>query len=215
AWLEEYTARPYAFDKLDFVLIPSFQFGGMEHAGAILYNASSMMLEQTATQNQLLERANTISHETAHMWFGDLVTMEWFNDVWMKEVFANFMAAKIVNPSYPEVNHDLRFLLSNYPAAYDIDRTPGTNPIRQQLANLNEAGTLYGAIIYQKAPVIMRQLEMILGSDTFRGGIRAYLKEYAFGNATWNDLIRILDARTPEDLAAWSHAWVEERGRPR
>ena len=99
------------------------------------------------------------------MWFGDLVTMRWFNDVWMKEVFANFMAAKIVNPSFPDVNHELRFLLAHYPAAYDVDRTAGTNPIRQPLDNLNEAGSLYGAIIYQKAPVVMRQLEALLGDD--------------------------------------------------
>src|SRR4029077_7540345 len=107
AWLEDYTAIPYPFDKLDFILIPSFQFGGMEHAGAMLYNAAGLMLDESATQNQLLNRASTISHETSHMWFGDLVTMQWFNDVWMKEVFANFMAAKIVNPSFPTVNHEL------------------------------------------------------------------------------------------------------------
>jgi aminopeptidase N len=148
------------------------------------------------------------------MWFGDLVTMQWFTDVWMKEVFANFMAAKIVNPSFPEVNHDLRFLLSHYPAAYEIDRTAGANPIRQPLANLNEAGQLYGAIIYQKAPIMMRQLEMLVGEAAFRDGLRVYLKQHAFGNATWTDLIRILDATTPQDLAAWSRAWVEERGRP-
>ncbi len=213
-WLEDYTRIPYAFRKFDFVLIPSFQFGGMEHAGAILYNAASVLLDQSATQNQLLDRASLIAHETSHMWFGDLVTMRWFNDVWMKEVFANFMAAKIVNPSFPQVNHDLRFLLSNYPQAYQIDRTPGANPIRQPLANLNEAGQLYGAIIYQKAPIVMRQLELIVGETAFRDGLREYLKTYSFGNATWLDLVKILDARTPQNLAAWSHAWVEERGRP-
>ena len=144
AWLEEYTGIPYPWGKFDFVLIPSFQFGGMEHPGAIFYNASTLLLDESATQNQLLGRANTISHETSHMWFGDLVTMRWFNDVWMKEVMANFLAAKIVNPSFPEINHDLRFLLSHYPSAYGIDRTAGANPIRQNLANLDEAGTLYG-----------------------------------------------------------------------
>ncbi len=214
-WLEEYTTLPYAFGKFDFVAIPSFQFGGMEHAGAVFYNASSLFLDDTATQNQRLGRASLIAHETAHMWFGDLVTMRWFNDVWMKEVFANFMAAKIVNPSFPEVNHDLRFLYSHYPAAYDVDRTPGANPIRQPLTNLNEAGSLYGAIIYQKAPIVMRQLELLLGAGEFRDGLRDYLKKYAMANATWPDLIQILDARTPADLAAWSRAWVEERGRPR
>ena len=214
AYLERYTAIPYPFGKFDFVAIPAFQFGGMEHAGKILYNASGLMLDESATQNQLLGRASVIAHETAHMWFGDLVTMRWFNDVWMKEVFANFMAAKIVNPSFPAVNHELRFLLSHYPAAYEVDRTPGANPIRQVLDNLNEAGQMYGAIIYQKAPIVMRHLEALLGEDSFRDGLREYLEAHAFGNATWTDLITVLDRRTPMDLQAWSRVWVDQPGRP-
>jgi aminopeptidase N len=213
-WMQQYTAIPYPFGKFDFVLVPAFQFGGMEHAGAVFYNAGSLLLDPSATQNDLLERASIISHETAHMWFGDLVTMRWFDDVWLKEVFANFMAAKIVNPSFPTINHDLRFLLDYYPGAYDIDRTDGSNPIRQPLANLSEAGTLYGNIIYNKAPIVMRQLEGFLGPDAFRDGLREYLKRFSFGNATWSDLITLLDDRTPEDLAAWSRAWVEEDRRP-
>jgi len=214
SWLEQYTAIKYPFGKFDFLLVPSFQFGGMEHAGAIFYNASGLFLDESATQNQKLGRASVIAHETAHMWFGDLVTMRWFNDVWMKEVFANFMAAKIVNPSFPGINHDLRFLLTYYPAAYEVDRTPGTNSIRQRLDNLSDAGTLYGAIIYQKAPIVMRQLEMILGADVFRDGLRDYLNGHMFGTASWPDLINVLDGRAPDDLEAWSHAWVEEAGRP-
>ena len=214
AWLEAYTDIPYPFGKFDFVAVPSFQFGGMEHPGALLYNAQRLLLEESATQNQMLGRASLIAHETAHMWFGDLVTMRWFDDVWMKEVFANFMAAKIVNPSFPEVNHDLRFLLAHYPVAYQVDRTAGANPIRQPLSNLEDAGQLYGAIIYQKAPIAMRQLEMIVGEETFREGLQEYLSTYRFGNATWVDLVRVLDARAPEDLEAWSRTWVEERGRP-
>jgi aminopeptidase N len=213
-WLEDYTDIKYPWGKFDFVLIPSFQFGGMEHAGAILYNAANLMLDESATQNQLLERASVIAHETAHMWFGDLVTMRWFNDVWIKEVFANFMAAKIVNPSFPQVNHELRFLLAHYPAAYQVDRTAGTNAIRQELANLDEAGQMYGPIIYQKAPIVMRQLELIVGERRFRNGLREYLKRYSYGNATWLDLVRIIDDRTRENIAEWSRAWVEDRGRP-
>jgi aminopeptidase N len=140
--------------------------------------------------------------------------MRWFDDVWMKEVFANFMAAKIVNPSFPEINHELRFLLAHYPSAYDVDRTPGTNAIRQRLDNLSEAGSLYGAIIYQKAPIVMRQLEARIGAEAFKTGVRQYLRSHRFGNATWPDLIAVLDARTPDDLAAWSRAWVEQPGRP-
>lgn len=213
-WLEDYTGRSYPFGKFDFVLIPAFQFGGMEHPGAVYYNATAQLLDETATQEQMLARASTIAHETAHMWFGDLVTMKWFDDVWLKEVFANLMAAKIVNPSFPAINHELRFLIQHYPAAYSVDRTAGANPVRQTLDNLSEAGSLYGAIIYDKAPIVMRQLETILGEGPFREGLREYLRRYEFGNATWSDLIQILDERTAEDLAAWSHAWVDEPGRP-
>ena len=213
-WLESYTGIPYPFGKFDFLLVPAFQFGGMEHPGSVYYNAPALLLDESATQNQKLGRASLIAHEAAHMWFGDLVTMRWFNDVWMKEVFANFMAAKIVNPAFPEINHDLRFLYAHYPAAYDVDRTPGTNAIRQRLDNLDEAGSMYGAIIYQKAPIVMRQLELLIGESSFRDGMREYLNAHAFGNATWTDLIATLDRRTPEDLAAWSRSWVEEAGRP-
>ena len=212
--LEDYTGIPYPFGKFDFALIPAFEFGGMEHPGAIFYRDSGILLEESATEQQRLSRASLISHETSHMWFGDLVTMQWFNDVWMKEVFANFMAGKIVNPSFPEVNHDLLFLTNNYPAAYGVDRTAGTHPIRQELENLNEAGSLYGAIIYQKAPIVMRQLERLVGPDRFREGIRVYLDRFRFSNATWLDLIEILDERTETDLVAWSRTWVEEPGRP-
>ncbi|HKJ01031.1 MAG TPA: M1 family aminopeptidase, partial [Longimicrobiales bacterium] len=125
AWLEEYTGIAYPFQKFAFALIPSFQYGGMEHPGGILYNASGLMLDETATQGQILGRASVIAHETTHMWFGDYVTMNWFDDVWMKEVFANFMAAKIVHPAFPDVDHDLRFLMAHVPAAYAVDRTRG------------------------------------------------------------------------------------------
>ena len=166
-WLEEYTGIKYPFGKFDFALIPAFQYGGMEHPGAILYRESSLMLDESPSINRQLSRASLIAHETAHMWFGDLVTMEWFDDVWLKEVFANFMAAKIVNPNFPEIDHELRFLLAHYPGAYSIDRTAGTHPIQQPLDNLENAGTLYGSIIYQKAPIVMRNLEDLIWCSAF------------------------------------------------
>ena len=215
AWLEEYTGIPFPFEKFDFVLVPAFQYGGMEHPGAIFYRADSLLLDESATQNAYLGRASVIAHETAHQWFGDLVTMTWFDDVWMKETFANFMAAKIVNPAFPEVDHDLRFLLAHHPGAYGVDRTAGANPIRQPLDNLNEAGTLYGAIIYQKAPIVFAHLERLIGEDALRAGLREYLAAHAYANASWTDLITVLDGRTDEDLATWSRTWVEESGRPR
>jgi aminopeptidase N len=213
-WLEEYTGIAYPFEKFDFIAIPAFQFSGMEHPGAILYRDSRLFLDASATQTEILDRASLIAHETAHMWFGDLVTMRWFDDVWTKEVFANFMAAKIVNPSFPEIDHDLRFYLTHYPAAYEIDRTEGTHPIRQPLENMNEAASLYGAIIYQKAPIVMRQLEFLIGEEALRSGLQEYLRSFAFGNATWPDLVTILDRRTDTDLQTWSRNWVEREGRP-
>ncbi len=213
-WLEKYTGIKYPFKKFDFVLIPSFQYGGMEHVGAIQYRASSLFLDKDPSETRLLGRANLIAHETAHMWFGNLVTMDWFNDVWTKEVFANFMAAKMVNPAFREVDHQLNFLIRHYPSAYSVDRTEGANPIRQDLPNLNEAGSLYGAIIYNKAPIMMRQLEKILGEEKFRQGIQEYLSTYKFKNATWPELISILDSKTELDLFSWSKVWVETAGRP-
>jgi aminopeptidase N len=140
--------------------------------------------------------------------------MTWFNDVWMKEVFASFMAAKVVNPLFPEQNHELQFLFDHYPEAYEIDRSAGTNAVRQELANLNDSASLYGAIIYNKAPVVMRQLELMIGPETFQEGVREYLRKYSFENASWPDLIEILDRKVTEDLKGWSQRWIEDIGRP-
>jgi len=194
--------------------LPGFPYGGMEHAGAIGYRASSLLLGEDPPLTELLGRAQLIAHETAHMWFGNLVTMRWFNDVWTKEVFANFMADKMVNPAFPEVDHALNFLVSHYPAAYAVDRSEGANPIRQALPNLNQAGQLYGSIIYNKAPIMMRQLELLVGEEGLRQGLGEYLRRYGRGNATWPELIAILDAHTDIDLASWSEVWVSTAGRP-
>jgi len=215
SFLETYTNYKFPFQKLDFAAIPGFQYGGMEHVGAIQYRQSSLFLNKSATQSQKLGRARLLAHETAHMWFGDLVTMKWFNDVWMKEVFANFMADKIVNPTFPNINHKLQFLTAHYPSAYSEDRTQGATPIRQYLDNLKNAGTLYGRIIYNKAPIMMRQLETLIGEEKFKEGIQEYIATYAHQNADWPELIAILDAKTPTKLNDWSDVWVNKSGRPK
>ena len=213
-WLEEYTGIEYPFQKLDFALIPTFQYGGMEHVGAIQYRDRGLLLDEDPSPTRLLGRAGLIAHETAHMWFGDLVTMDWFNDVWTKEVFAGFMSSKAINPSFPEIDHELNKLVRRYPGAYAVDRSEGANPIRQELPNLNEAGNLYGGIIYAKAPIMMEQLEMLIGEEKFREGMQEYLSSYAHGNATWPALIEILDTKSDQDLKAWSEVWVNTAGRP-
>jgi aminopeptidase N len=213
-WLEKYTQIPYPFDKFGFVLIPSFQYSGMEHPGSIFYRASSLLLEAAPTLNEQLARASLIAHETSHIWFGDFVTMKWFDDVWLKEVFAGFMADKIVSPDFPDVNHELRFLLSRFPAAYDVDRTKGTNPVIQQLDNMKDAGSLYGGIIYNKAPIVMKHLEQITGEKGLQAGLQTYLGKYSYSNARWDDLISILEEETSMPLEEWSRSWVKEAGMP-
>ena len=213
-FMQEYTGIAFPFQKLDIIAVPDFQFGGMEHVGAILFKASSLFLDSGATREQFIGRSNLLSHETAHMWFGDLVTMTWFNDVWMKEVFANFMADKISNITLPDGNYDLKFLVDHYPAAYSVDRTAGTHPIRQQLDNLQDAGSLYGNIIYHKAPIVMRQLELLIGEEPFRKGLQDYLHAHEYGNASWPDLLRSMQKYTTVDLTAWNKVWVDGTGRP-
>ncbi|MBQ0024513.1 MAG: aminopeptidase [Bacteroidales bacterium] len=213
-WLEEYTSIPYPFSKYDFIVLPDFQYGGMEHAGATLYNDKRIFTGSLPTTDELLERASLIAHETAHMWFGDYVTMQWFNDVWTKEVFANWFAAQIMRPLFPSVNHTLSDLKSSYASAYKEDRTLGSNAIQRPLDNLQDAGLIYCNIIYDKAPVVMDKLSCILGPDNFRKGMREYLRRFAYSNATWDDLVEILDSYTEQDLKEWSRVWVKEAGMP-
>lgn len=213
-FLTNWTGIPFPFQKVGFVAIPAFQFGGMEHPGEVQYNAPGLFLDAAATRDQLIARNSVIAHETAHMWFGDLVTMQWFNDVWMKEVFANFMADKVSGQLMGMETYNQKFLLDHTPAAFGVDRTPGANPIRQELSNLQEAGTMYGNIIYHKAPIMMRQLELLMGEKPFQAGVREYLQRYRYSNANWDDLIGILAHHTNADLRQWNKVWAYRPGRP-
>jgi aminopeptidase N len=213
-WMEDYTAISYPFSKYDLIILPGFQYGGMEHAGATLYTDKRMFLNEQSTLNEELSRSSLIAHETAHMWFGDYVTMKWFDDVWTKEIFANYFASRMTEPLFPDINHSLNFMLDYVPPAYSEDRTAGSNPIKQSLDNLNNAGLVYGNIIYDKSPIVLKMLIRKIGEDAFRQGIREYLATYAYDNATWDDLIQLLDKHTGEDLKAWSHTWVNEKGMP-
>ena len=215
SWMETWTAMGYPFDSYALVILPGYQFGGMEHPGAIQLSDRRVFLGTNPTQDELLSRVELIAHETAHMWFGDLVTMRWFDDVWTKEVFANFMASKISRKIMPDVNHDLNFLKTYRQLAVSTDRTEGTHPIAQRLDNLNHASLLYGNIIYDKAPVVMQKLEEQAGEEPFQNGIRQYLQTYAYGNASWDDLIRHLRAHNPNaGLQTFSDIWVKKKGMP-
>lgn len=213
-YLEEYTGIKMPFSKYDFVIVPGFQFGGMEHPGAILYNENTIFLNNAPTIDEREKRKNLIAHETAHLWFGDMVTMKWFNDVWTKEVYANYFAAEMVEPMFPEINHEMVWMKNLYVPAMNDDRTRGSVPIRQELDNLVDASLIYGNIIYDKAPIMMRNLVEYMGKDNFRRGIQEYLANFAYSNATWDDLIEILDSHTEKDLKTFSDAWVYMKSMP-
>ncbi|MDO4191384.1 MAG: M1 family aminopeptidase [Bacteroidales bacterium] len=213
-WQETFTEMPYPFQKYDIVILPGFQFGGMEHTGASFYNDNTMFLPKSPTPQEQLKRAKLINHEVSHLWFGDAVTMKWFDEVWTKEVFANFFAAEMTAPLFTDINHSLNWLCTYVAPALAQDRTDGRTSITQELPNMRFAGLIYNNIIYNKAPVMMRKIVEMMGWEAFRRGIIRYVKTYCYGNATWDDLIEILDSETTADLRAFSQMWVYEKGMP-
>ncbi|MCO6510670.1 MAG: ERAP1-like C-terminal domain-containing protein [Aridibacter famidurans] len=188
-YLEDYFDYPFPFPKYDVVLIPEFPFGGMEHAGATFLRETSVIFPTEPTANNFISRASVIFHEAAHQWFGDTVTMKWFDDLWLKEGFATFMAYKTMEKVLPEYDPWKVFYQRTKSAAYETDVTRGTTPIHQELPNLSAAKSAYGNIVYQKAPSFLKQAEFFWGEEIFREAVRQFLNSHEFGNATWHDLV--------------------------
>lgn len=213
ASLEKYFGVPFPFQQFQHVLSPAFPFGGMEHPGVTMFNEESFIYREPPTTNQRLGRRATIYHEVAHHWFGDYVTMRWFDDLWLKEGFATYMAAKMqAIEGLP--NPWMSFYLRNKPAAYDVDQTAGTTPVWQQLANLDQAKSNYGAIVYNKAPSILKQLNYLVGDSAFRTGVNAFLVKHAYGNATWQDLLASIGAASNRSLTEWGRQYILRPGMP-
>jgi aminopeptidase N len=213
AFFEREFARPYPFAKYDLVLVPELAYGGMEHAGVTFLNEAAVLFPFAPSNPDLLRRAQLLFHEASHQWFGNLVTMRWFDDLWLKEGFANFMAAKAAAEIVPRLEPWSAFhaLKTN---AYRIDATAGTTPLRQPLANLSAAKSAYGAIVYSKGPAVLRQAEFYLGEARFRRAVRDFLQRHAWGAADWADLVRAFERAAGHDLQSWAAAWVNRRGLP-
>ncbi len=221
-FLEQYFDYKFPFPKYDLVLIPEFPFGGMEHAGATFLRESSIIFPSEPTKNDYISRANLIFHETAHQWFGDTVTMLWFDDLWLKEGFATFMAYKAMEKIMPEMNAWKVFYERVKQAAYQTDSTKGTTPIYQEIRNLSAAKSAYGNIVYNKAPAFLRQAEFYLGPDKFQTAVRAFLKKHEFANAGWSDLVdefanaEIQSVTNPEflnspDYPKWKQSSIDSK----
>jgi aminopeptidase N len=193
-WLASWFNVPFPFGKLDALLAPAFPFGGMEHVGEIFYNENSFIFREPPTPPQLLSRDSTIYHEVSHQWFGDFVTMQWFDDLWLKEGFATYMGARVQDALKPQSEAWKTFYLREKPIAYAADSTSGTNSVWQPLANLDQAKSNYGPIVYNKAPSIIKQLAFLVGDEKFRAGLHRFLAKHAYANATWRDLLSSIDA---------------------
>ncbi|HEX8287371.1 MAG TPA: M1 family aminopeptidase [Pyrinomonadaceae bacterium] len=213
-YLESYFDYKFPFPKYDLVLIPEFPFGGMEHAGATFLREDRVIFPTEPTKNDYITRANVIFHEAAHQWFGDTVTMKWFDDLWLKEGFAEFMAYKTLEKVMPEYNAWKIFYERNKQAAYLTDVTRGTTPIYQEIPNLSSAKSAYGNIVYRKAPSFLRQAEFYLGEDKFQTAVRAFLKKHEFANAEWTDLVKEFELASKQNLKDWANVWVKQRGMP-
>ena len=213
-YLSDYFAQPFPFPKYDLVMIPGFAYGGMEHAGATFLREESILFRTAPTHSDRLNRDILLLHELTHQWFGDLVTMRWFDDLWLKEGFAQYMAYHALNALKPNENVWKRFYQAIKPGAYAIDSTQGTTPIYQDIPNLKDAKSAYGAIVYSKAPGVIKQLAFVVGEEQFRDGLRLYLKEHAYGNAEWNDLVKALERTSKKPLDTWADAWIKRRGMP-
>ncbi len=213
-YLSKFFAQPFPFPKYDQVLIPGFAYGGMEHAGATFLREESVLFRTAPTHSDHLNRDILLLHELTHQWFGDLTTMRWFDDLWLKEGFAQYMAYHALASIAPNENIWKRFYQSIKPAAYSIDSTKGTTPIYQDIANLKDAKSAYGAIVYSKAPGVIKQLAFVLGEEHFRDGLRLYLKEHAYANAEWSDLVHAFEKVSGKSLQDWAGMWIRHRGMP-
>jgi aminopeptidase N len=213
-FFEEYFGHRFPFPKYDLVLIPEFAYNGMEHAGATFLREEGVLFPSDPTASDIAARAETMLHEAAHQWFGDLVTMRWFDDLWLKEGFATFMAYKAFEGVMPRLDAWKVFHLRTKPLAYLTDVTKGTTPIWQEIANLSAAKSAYGNIVYRKAPSMLRQAEFYLGPREFRDAVRLFVKEHAYANATWEDLVGAFERTSGRKLDAWAASWVKRRGMP-
>ncbi len=214
-YLSDYFAQPFPFPKYEMVLIPGFAYGGMEHAGCTFLREESVLFRTAPTALNRLNRQVLVLHELTHQWFGDFTTMRWFDDLWLKEGFAQYMAYKTLAALRPNDDIWQHFYQSIKPAAYAIDETQGTTPIYQEIPNLSDAKSAYGAIVYSKAPGVLRQLNYVLGDEAFQKGLQLYLAQHKYSNATWSDLIAAFQSASGRNLTAWADMWIRHRGMPR
>ncbi len=210
----DYFAQPYAFGKLDQVAVPGFDAGGMENVGAIFYRQQAILMQPGATPWQTIKNiVTTVAHEIGHMWFGNLVTMKWWDDLWLNEAFTEWVSYKAVTSLRPELRAWDDFV-DGKDAALDADARANTHPIYTPIETPGQANENFDIITYQKGSSVLRMCEGFLGEEKFRAGIRTYMQEFKKSNATGADLWRHLGAASGQPVDQLMRSWIEQKGFP-
>ena len=212
--LEDYFGRPYPYDKLDQIAAPEFLYGAMENAGAVIYADRTILADPNALDPGLRSRmAGIIAHELAHMWFGDLVTMKWWDDLWLNESFANWMGTRVVDKVFPEFNDGLRSLEGKQ-RAMNTDGRLSTRAMRQPITAAENLDQAADELAYNKGEAVLDMFESWLGPDVFRSGVLAYLKAHEWGNATASDLFGALSRASGQDITGAMSSFLDQPGVP-
>src|SRR5438105_15112799 len=212
--LEDYFGQPYAYGKVDQVGVPDFEAGAMEKAACITYREVALLLDpKTAPLNVQKRVAEVITHELSHQWFGNLVTMVWWDDLWLNEAFATWMAYKIVDQWRPQWRVWMDFEAGKG-AALHLDALKSSHPIRAEIPNAEEASESFDAITYEKGGAILRMIEGYLGEEKFREGIRLYMRRHREGNATADDLWGALAEASGQPILELANGWIRQTGYP-
>ncbi|MTD91613.1 aminopeptidase N [Corynebacterium hiratae] len=202
---------PYPWGKYDSIFVPEYNLGAMENPGLVTFT-EHYLFRSAATRAQHAGRTNTILHEMSHMWFGDLVTPQWWDDLWLKESFAEFMGAdsSVHATDYTEAWVNFAGQRKNW--AYLQDQLPTTHPIKAEIPDVDAARQNFDGITYAKGAAVLKQLVHYVGRENFYAGARDYFQEHAFAAATFEDLLKALKKHTDRDLDAWSTAWLRTWG---
>ena len=213
-YLAAYTAIPYPYGKIDAIGLADFEAGAMENPGAITYRLTAIAADPTeASTDTLKDIFYTAAHELTHMWWGDLVTMAWWNDLWLNESFATFVGWKATAELNPEWGM-WRDFVATLARPFALDALVSTHPISFDVENARQAAERFDVITYWKGAGVVRMIERFLGADAFQTGVRSYLRRYAERNATADDFWRELDAASGRDVTAIANAWIREPGHP-
>ncbi|MFF8570962.1 aminopeptidase N [Streptomyces sp. NPDC015408] len=202
---------PYPFGKYDQAFVPEYNLGAMENPGLVTFR-EEYIFRGKVTQASYEGRANTILHEMAHMWFGDLVTMEWWDDLWLKESFADFMGAFANVGATRFKDAWITFANRRKAWAYRADQLPSTHPVTADIRDLEDAKLNFDGITYAKGASALKQLVAYVGQDAFLEGARRYFKRHAYGNTRLGDLLSVLEETSGRDMAAWARSWLQTAG---